>query len=133
MPKKEKFCEMSGVGCFLHNFEFKICKNIRIFIGRNEKTIEIFFLILFFVLQGILAFYVSDPIVTLIIIIFLLFLSLERIFTHIWLEYDREQLARREDKSKENYSKFKDNTYQHISYLTNEIVRLEERLKKSEK
>jgi len=84
-------------------------------------------------LQGILDLYIFDRIVTLIIIIFLLFLSLERIFTHIWLEYDREQLAKREEASKKNYSEFKDNTYSHISYLTNEIVRLEERIKSLKK
>jgi len=121
--------EISWLGYLLYNFETKVCKNIKHFIGRNEKTIEIAFVIIFFVLQGILAFYVFNLVVTLIIITFLLFLALERISIHIWLEYQNELIKRKDERSTEAYTKFKDNAYQHRNYLTNEIVRLEERLK----
>lgn len=42
---------VSLLGRFLINFENKVCSNIRIFIGRHEKTIEVLFLTLFFFLQ----------------------------------------------------------------------------------
>lgn len=48
-------------------------------------------------LQIILAFYVHSVLVTLIIISFLFFLALERIFVHIWLDYERKRLKNREE------------------------------------
>ena len=133
MLKKEKIKELSRFGCFLYNLEFKFCKNIRIFIGRNEKTIEIIFIFLFFTLQGLLAFYVFNLSVTFMIILFLLLLSLKRICIHIWLDYERESIKRAEDKSKEIYDNLRFNAYQEITYLSNELTRLDERLKNLKK
>jgi len=122
---------MSLVGKFLYNFERKICYNLRKFIGKHERTIEILFLILFFSLQGLLAFYVFNPIVTLVVIIFLFFLALERIFVHIWLDYEREQLKLTEDKLRENYRKLRTLAYQEVFKLHKEVNQLKDKLRRS--
>lgn len=124
---------MSIIGRIFYNFENKVCLNFKTFVGKHEKTVEIMFLIIYFLLQGILAFYISNPIVTLIIIIFLLFLALERIFVHIWLEYEREKLDIIGKESKEQYDELKFNAYREINSLKRDNYLLKEKLKLSKK
>lgn len=87
-------------GRFLHHLEKSICNNLNKFIGRHEKVIEVFFLMLFILLQIGLAIHSKSRIVTCIIIIFLFLLALERISVHVWLDYERKGLAKREEKIK---------------------------------
>ena len=113
-----------------HTFEKNVCQNLKIFIGKHERTVEIIFLIIFFVLQGILAFYSLDKYITLIVIIFLFFLALERIFVHIWLEYEREQLNKIREKSKEKYDELRFNAYHEINKLHKTNLKLKEKIKR---
>jgi len=128
MAKKE-IKDISKFGYLLYYIEFKLCKNIKRFIGRNEKFIEVLFLVIFFILQGFLAYYSFNIIVTFIVIVFLFFLALERIFIHIWLDYDREVLKGIEKTSKEKYDELRFNAYEEMSFLNSQLVILENKLR----
>ena len=120
----------SLIGKILYNFEKNICHNLKLFIGKHERTTEIIFLLLYILLQCLLALVILEQIVTLIIICFLFLLALERIFVHIGLDYRKEQLENREEISKEKYEELRFTCYNKINYLKGEIIKLNERLKK---
>jgi hypothetical protein len=119
---------LSFTGRLFYNLG-KICSNFKLFIGEHERTIEIIFLTIFFLLQGFLALYLRNPYVTLIVIIFLFFLALERIFVHIWLDYERLQLKEEEDKLGKDYYELRNISYLEQAKLKNEINNLKNKLK----
>jgi len=112
---------LSLIGRIFHNFEMKLSRNCRLFIGKHEKTIEIIFLIIYFSLQALLVFLVRETIVALIVITFLLFLSFERIFLHIWLDYKKEQIKRTEDIITDDFINLRMLNNTEISRLNKEI------------
>jgi hypothetical protein len=74
--------------------------NIRTFIGRHEKTFEIIFLFIYVLLQLWLAYSFPKSVVTIIVIIFLFFLSIERIFVRISSDYKIKKLDNKEKRTK---------------------------------
>lgn len=114
---------LSFTGRFLFNFENQICKNFKLFIGKHEKTVEIAFLVIYVIIQIILAIIVLNAIVAILIISFLFFLALERIFVHIWLDYERELLKKKEDEIKNNFYNFR-------NFANKEIYNLKSKLNK---
>ncbi|MAG07195.1 hypothetical protein CMI46_00045 [Candidatus Pacearchaeota archaeon] len=88
--------KLSPIGKLCYNFEKQISHNLRYFIGNHEKTVEIFFLSIYFSLQIFLLFLVREIIVAVFIIVFLFFLSLERISVYVWLQVEREKIEKKE-------------------------------------
>lgn len=121
--QRDRKIKLSILGHIFNYIDKYFCHNLREFIGRRERTVEIIFLIIFFLLQGILAILVQNRFVTILIIIFLFFLALERIFIHIWLEYKREKLSNTEKKSKEKYEELRFSAYHEINKLQKENLK----------
>lgn len=121
---------VSLFGNFLYGFELFFLKNIRNFIGRNEKMIEISFLIMYFVIQGYLAFRIQEVKITIIIMILLLALSIERISIYIWKDYEKEKLDFKEKNSRSLFQTTKDVMLEKIHSLEKENIKLEEKLNK---
>jgi Na+/alanine symporter len=93
---------VSNFGKQLFRME-KFFKNIKIFISRNQKLVEISFLFIYAILQIIIALRVKDIIVTLMVIIVLTSLMIERIFVQIGTEYEKRNLQDKLDFMKKEY------------------------------
>jgi len=104
--------EISILGRILYNIDYKICYNIKKFTGRHEKTLEIIFLSLYVLLQIILGFIATNQAVTLIIILFLFFLGLERIFLHVRIDYEREKIEKLKEELKNEFENLKQAFYE---------------------
>ncbi len=107
----------------MYNFEKIICNNFEKFVGNNEKIIEIFFMIIYFSLQASLIYIIQNQIITIIVLIFLFFLFLERISFRVRLDHERKEL----NKKKRNINFFKNKT--ELFYQT-EIYKLRKEIKK---
>lgn len=103
-----------------------ICHNFKIFVGKHEKTFEIIFLLFYIILQVIIGFIVINPWITMIIILFLFLLALERIIVHIWLDYERKQLKLKEEELKARYKQLEDLAYSEVTKLKEKCKRLED-------
>lgn len=90
--------EVSVFGRFLYFLEYKICKNVGIFIGNNERFIEILFTSLFVLLQIWLTYSLMNPFVTCLVIIFLFLLALERVSFHILHDYKTKMAEEKEER-----------------------------------
>ncbi|MBT4376501.1 hypothetical protein HOD29_03955 [archaeon] len=97
----------SLTGKFLNNFEKIICYNSRKFIGNHEKTLEILFLSIYVTLQLILISFFPKTEITIIVITFLFFLSLERILVHIWMQEEKKKFELKEEKIKQKVTKLR--------------------------
>lgn len=113
---------VSLFGRFLINLDV-FCHNLKIFIGIHEKTFEILFLISYIILQLILVFCFPDVKVSILVILLLFFLSLERIFSHIWLENESKKLKLKEKILDDKYNEL-------LFYAREEIARLKNQIKR---
>jgi len=109
--------EISFIGDILYKIETIFCRNFKLFIGKHEKTMQVLFLMIYIALQMILALCIINPLVTVIIIAFLFFLALERIFVYIWLDYERNKLKFKEEELRKQYSKLRALAFEEITKL----------------
>ncbi len=111
------------IGKIFNYIEKAICNNLRNFVGKHEQTTNILFLITYIILQLILVYCFPKPIVTLIVILFLFFLSLERIILRIWLDEEKRRYDLKEQKIKEKISILR-------NFYTNERTKLIQKIEK---
>src|SRR3989344_1919648 len=98
MPKKKDslICDNPS---FLGRYLFKVDKathNLRFYIRRHIVSIEIIFLLIYTILNLLLARYVDNPLVGIFIIVFLFVLGVERIIIHLKSRLDKEILDKKE-------------------------------------
>jgi len=70
---------MSIIGKFFYSIDRYVYHNIKQFLKTHENSLEIIFLGIYVLLQLFLAFFVKGTVISIFIILFLFFLSLERI------------------------------------------------------
>lgn len=104
---KETKKKVSWFGNTLHHVELR-CKNIRIFIGSRDNALEVIFLMIYVLLQFGLVILISNLIVSIFVLLFLFFLSLERIAMHLKIELEKDKLTRKEEEINENSYKMVD-------------------------
>lgn len=98
---------ISFMGRFFYNLEKLILHNFKLFSTNNERAMEVFFLSVYIGLQLILVLFVAKTIVSVIIIVFLFFLSLERVMMYMRIDLERKRLENQENLIKEKFEKLR--------------------------
>jgi len=106
MPENKSKAKRSIIGKGFYCFDVFLCENIKIFIKRHEKSVEVIFLLIYVILQILL---VQQKVSISIFIIWLLFfLSFERILVHLKAQLDKETLEKKQKEISEKVQEVKD-------------------------
>lgn len=88
--------KMSFIGRMLFFFDKYIYLNFKLFLKKHDSSIELIFLTIYALLQGMLAWFIKDVIISIFIVLFLFFLSLERICIRFKAQLQKEEYERKE-------------------------------------
>lgn len=97
---------MSITGRILYNIEMKFCHNFKLFLRRHDTSMEVLFLLIYVVLQGFLIYIVQKPIIGVFILLFLFFISFERILLRFKSKLLREDMEEERRIITDNVSDF---------------------------
>jgi len=124
-------------GIFLYKLD-RCMHNAKIYIKRHSISIEILFLLIYTGINLTLVYFIKDRIISVFIILFLFFLGLERLIIHLKSKMEKEEIEKKEEQIKENFSSYIADLEKSADELENEnnilkrkICILEFRLEKS--
>lgn len=93
-------------------------------VGKNESIFEILFLISYFVIQLILIVKIESLFASIVIVLFLLFLALERIFMRLGKDFKEEFLRQKLEIITSSYDKEMQKLRKEINNLEKENIKL---------
>jgi len=109
----------SSLGKCLYCFDRR-AHNIRFYIKRHINSITVMFLLIYTILNIILAVIINSLWVSILIIVFLFFLGIERIILHLKLEIDKATMEKQENEINKKIINYELGLQNYISFLEEE-------------
>lgn len=125
MQETNKKRELSFVGKVFYNLEMKFCHNLKCFLIRHDNSIDVLFLLIYSLLQFFLIIIISEIIVGVFIILFMFFISLERIF----LKFKSNQAQIEKNIAEKNYYRLK-NENETLRSKNEELIKQREKIRR---
>ncbi len=119
------------IGRVFYNFEHIICNNLKLYLLRHEKSVEILFLFFYIIIQGFLLWITENKYIGLFILLFLFLISIEKSLMHLRFELVKNKINRKEEKTKSAFKTHRNISRYHITQLRKENKLLKNKLGKT--